>query len=163
MWGHWMELQSQSQPCSLLPVDPQRNIWALTSGSLEAIWGASNSNSCYIKSVVLAEFFVTFYWLSEWASEWASEWVSEWVRTHHNTHMEVRGQREEADSFLPPCGSQGLNSGHQALVTNAFTKESLCQPQECSFEIYLPHSKAALVTQQAQFTAILCYRYFFSV
>lgn len=58
----------QPQPCSLLPVDHQRNHWhnwALTSESLEAIRRTSNSNSCYIKSVQV-EFSLHFIdWLTK--------------------------------------------------------------------------------------------------
>lgn len=36
------------------------------------------------------------------------------VCAHHIMHMEVRGQLVEVRSLIPPCGSQGLNSGRQA-------------------------------------------------
>lgn len=35
---------------------------------------------------------------------------------YHGVHIEVKGQLEGVGSLFLPCGSQGLNSGHQVLV-----------------------------------------------
>lgn len=48
-------------------------------------------------------------------------WLTDWLMidlvgyTHGTDDVQVRGQPVGTGSLLPTCGSQGLNSGHQAL------------------------------------------------
>lgn len=46
----------------------------------------------------------------------------------HGMCMEIRGQLVEIGSLLSPCGSDGLNSDHQAWSQTPLPPEPSCHP-----------------------------------
>lgn len=64
--------------------------------------------------------FVVFFYISIWR-------VS--VGMCHSVCVEVRGQLARVCSFVPPCGSQGLNPGSSGLTTRALSNEPFHQPR----------------------------------